>query len=146
MNGADVWPCRTIVEGTAEGRAVVSPQPFSFAGELDLASGRVSNRRSTLYGTCLTGTVFVFPHGRGSSSSSSIIAEAIRRGTAPAAIVSSRVEHLLVVGVLVAGAMFGRTLPMAAVPEAVLAQLRDGDLLIVDASAGTIRHRAAPGS
>ena len=42
------------------------------------------------------------PSGRGSSSSSSVLAEAIRAGTAPAAIVLGEADPILALGAIVA--------------------------------------------
>ncbi len=72
----------------------MSAEPISLAGEFDAAPGIVVGRRSALRGECLTGRILVYRSGRGPSSTSSILAEALRRGTAPAAIVNVSVEHI----------------------------------------------------
>ena len=79
----------------------------------------------------------LIPAGVGSSSTSSILAEALRRGTAPAAIINVTVEHILVVGALVAQPLFGASLPIIAVSADLLARLRSGDRVEID----TARHR-----
>lgn len=139
--GTDL-PFRTYAEGSACGEAVVSAEPISFAGEFDAATGVVTGRRSALRGACLTGTILVYPHGRGSSSTSSILAEALRRGTAPAAIVNVSVEHIIVVGALVAQKLFGTSLPIIAVAPELLASLRTGDRLQIDTAHGIFRYHA----
>ena len=55
------------------------------------------------------------PCGRGSSSSSTVLAEAIRLGTAPAAIVLSEPDPILVIGALVAQRLYARTCPIVVV-------------------------------
>ena len=52
------------------------------------------------------------PSGRGSSSSSSVLAEAIRAGTAPAAIVLGEADPILALGAIVARELFGTTIPV----------------------------------
>jgi PAS domain S-box-containing protein len=47
--------------------------------------GRIIDRSHPDLGARVTGTILVMPGGRGSSSSSSVLAEAIRRGTGPPA-------------------------------------------------------------
>ncbi len=139
--GTDL-PFRTFAEGAACGEAVVSAEPISFAGEFDAATGVVTGRRSALRGACLTGRILVYPHGRGSSSTSSILAEALRRGTAPAAIVNVSVEHIIVVGALVAQKLFGTSLPIIAVAPELLDRVRSGDRLEIDTARGIFRYHA----
>ena len=120
---------------------------LSFAGEFDAVTGIVIGRRSALCGECLTGKILAYPHGRGSSSTSSILAEALRRGTAPAAIINVTVEHILVVAALVAGELFGTSLPIIAVSADMLARIRSGDLIEIDTERRIFRHgpaRSAP--
>ena len=135
-------PFRTFADGVACGEAVVSAEPISFAGEFDAVTGVVTGRRSALRGACLTGKILVYPRGRGSSSTSSILAEALRRGTAPAAIVNVSVEHIIVVGALVAQKLFGTSLPIIAVAPELLDRLRSGDRLEIDTARGIFRYRA----
>ncbi len=52
------------------------------------------------------------PHGRGSSSSSAILAEALRLGTGPAAIVLDENDSILVVGALVARELYEASCPI----------------------------------
>ena len=139
--GTDL-PFRTFADGAACAEAVVSAEPISFAGEFDAATGMVTGRRSALCGACLSGRILVYPHGRGSSSTSSILAEALRRGTAPAAIVNVSVEHIIVVAALVAQRLFGTSLPIIAVAPELLASLRTGDRLQIDTAHGIFRYLA----
>ncbi|MDE0227490.1 MAG: DUF126 domain-containing protein [Spirochaetaceae bacterium] len=139
--GVDL-PFRTFAEGAASGTAVVSAEPISFAGEFDAATGVVVGRRSALRGECLTGRILVYPYGRGSSSTSSILAEALRRGTAPAALVNVSVEHITVVAALVARKLFGKSLPIIAVAPDLLSRLRTGDRLQIDTARGIFRYHA----
>jgi predicted aconitase with swiveling domain len=124
---------RRIIGGRASGRAVVSPEPLSFWGDLDPVTGRVSNPRHAAAGRELAGRVLVFPQGRGSSSAAQVLLEAIRRGTAPAAIVNLRTEPLLAVGPLVGQALYGRGLPVVTVSPDDFARIEDGALVVVDA-------------
>ena len=60
------------------------------------------------------------PSGRGSSSSSSVLAEAIRAGTAPAAIVLGEADPILALGAIVARELYGTTIPVVVTAESAL--------------------------
>lgn len=53
------------------------------------------------------------PGGRGSSPAASVLAEMIRTGTAPAAIVLGTADPILTVGAIVAESLYGLTCPIA---------------------------------
>jgi predicted aconitase with swiveling domain len=102
------------VAGAAEGPALVLAGPLSFWGGVDAATGRIIDRSHPDLGACITGAILVMPGGRGSSSSSSVLAETIRRGTGPSGIVLSRPDPILTVGALVAEALYGIRCPIVA--------------------------------
>ncbi|HVL67485.1 MAG TPA: DUF126 domain-containing protein [Vicinamibacterales bacterium] len=102
----------TLVAGDAEGEALVLTEPVSFWGGVDPASGRIIDHAHPDRGACVTGRVLVMAGGRGSSSSSSVLAEMIRRGTGPAAIVLGTADPILPVGALVAQSLYGKSCPV----------------------------------
>lgn len=104
---------RTLVAGEAAGPVLVLDEPLSFWGGLDPGTGRLIDVHHPQFGAVLTGTVLVMPSGRGSSSSSSVLAEAIRAGTAPAAIVLLEADPIVALGAIVARELYGATLPVA---------------------------------
>ena len=63
----------------------------------------------------MTGKVLVLPHARGSSSTSSVIAEMIRARTAPAAVVLRSRDPVIVLGAVVARELYGWVLPVVVV-------------------------------
>jgi predicted aconitase with swiveling domain len=87
-------------------------EPISFWGGIDPRTGRVIDRRHPQAGEVIAGTILVMPSGRGSSTSSTVLAECIRAGTAPAAIVLHEGDPILVVGAVVAGELYGRSIPV----------------------------------
>jgi predicted aconitase with swiveling domain len=103
---------RTLVAGTAEGRALVLDEPLSFWGGIDPANGDIIDARHPQHGANVAGRILVMPSGRGSSSSSSVLAEAIRAGTAPAAIIMGEADPILALGAIVARELFGTTIPV----------------------------------
>jgi len=132
---------KSIIPGIAEGIAVVSQEPFSFAGEFDRRTGTISNPRSNLFGESLKGKVFVYPYGRGSSCTSAVLAEAIRCCNAPCAIINVQVDPILVIGVLVAEALYSMTIPILGVSQETFRLLHTGDNLIIDAVAGKLYRK-----
>lgn len=75
-----VMKCRVVVEGIAEGEALVTSQPLSLWGGLDPKSGLITERRHELYGKRVSGKVLVFPYGKGSVSGTTVLLESIRLG------------------------------------------------------------------
>lgn len=103
---------RVLVSGTARGPLLVFSEPLSLWGGYRPESGEVIDRRHPLSGTLGAGKVWCMPHGRGSSSASSILLEAVRAGTAPAALLLREEDGILSLGAAVAREIYGRTLPV----------------------------------
>jgi uncharacterized protein len=98
--------------GEAEGDALVLTAPLSFWGGVEAETGRIRDPHHPQFGASVAGRVLAMPMARGSSSSSSVLAEAIRLGTAPAGIVLGAPDPILTVGALVAAALYGRACPI----------------------------------
>lgn len=79
---------KPVISGKANGIALVSREPLSFWGGYDWKSGEITDRRHPLSGENASGKVLVVPFTRGSSTTTAVLLEAIREGTAPAAIIS----------------------------------------------------------
>lgn len=105
-------PAMRLAPGEADAPALVLSEPLGFWGGVDVATGRIIDRRHPDYGAQVSGRALVMPGGRGSSSSSSVLAEAIRRGTGPAAIVLATPDPILAVGALVAESLYGSRCPI----------------------------------
>ncbi|UDL89572.1 DUF126 domain-containing protein [Mesorhizobium sp. PAMC28654] len=98
--------------GEAEGEALVFSQPLSFWGGIDAETGDIIDHSHPGLGQNVAGKILVMPSGRGSSSSSSVLAEAIRRGTAPAGILMERPDPILAVGAIVAEFLYDIRMPL----------------------------------
>jgi predicted aconitase with swiveling domain len=103
---------RTLVPGEAHGPALVLTEPLSFWGGLDPATGAIIDVHHPQRGVVVTGTVLFMPGGRGSSSSSSVLAEAIRAGAAPAAIVLAETDPIIALGSVVSRELYGTSIPI----------------------------------
>ena len=72
------------------------------------------------------------PFTRGSSTTTAVLLEAIKAGTAPAAIITTGVDTFFALASIVADAMYGQPVPLIALSAADFAQLHTGDQLTVD--------------
>ena len=118
---------RSLVEGPVEGTALVLAEPLSFWGGLDPVTGEIVEANHPQRGEVVTGRVLVMPSGRGSSSSSTVLAESIRLGTAPAAIVLGEADEIVAVGALVAAELYGAVMPVFVASPDSFTGIRDGD-------------------
>lgn len=110
---------RVLLGGEVTARLTVLTEPLSFWGGFDSATGRVIDRHHPQYGACLTGLAVRMPASRGSSSASSVLAEAVRSNTAPAALLLATPDPILVLGALVAHELYGRGPTVAVLDHAV---------------------------
>jgi predicted aconitase with swiveling domain len=142
MSGAEaverILRGKAVVPGRAQGTAVVSSQALSLWGGLNPHTGEIIDRRHDRSGAILTGKVFVFPTGKGSSTSSTILMESVRAGTAPAAIINVTPDPLAALGAIVADELYGRTVPIVTVSQADFDSIREGDELTVECD-GSVR-------
>ncbi|MGQ0848449.1 MAG: aconitase X swivel domain-containing protein [Actinomycetota bacterium] len=86
---------------------LILTEPLSFWGGLDPRTGLITDVNHPQVGQSITGRVLVMPHSRGSSSSPSVLAEALRLGTGPKAIVLDQLDPMIAVGALVARLLYG---------------------------------------
>ena len=127
---------RMLAPGTATGEAIVLDEPLSLWGGLDPATGVVIEPRHPQRGALLTGRVVVMVEARGSSSSSSVLAEAARAGVAPAAILLAAPDLILAVGSAVAEELYRVQVPIVVLGPADLGQLRTGYRVSVSEDGG----------
>lgn len=107
-------------------RALVLDEGLSLWGGMDPATGELIDAHHPQRGAVLTGRAVVMPSGRGSSSSASVLAEAVRAGTAPAAIVLSEPDLILSIGAAVAEELYGVRIPVVVLPPSQLGAIVDG--------------------
>ena len=89
---------RKVIGGLAEGEAVVTKEPVSFLGGVNPDKGVVVERGHELEGQSITGKIFVFPHGKGSTAGPYIIYAMAKRKTAPVAMINVEAEPIIAVG------------------------------------------------
>lgn len=122
---------RVLAPGTASAEAIVLDEPLSLWGGLDPATGVLIEPRHPQRGVSVTGRVLVMAEARGSSSSSSVLAEAARAGVAPAAILLGTPDLILAVGAAVADELYRVQIPIVVLEVADLGQFRTGDRVTI---------------
>jgi len=120
---------KVVVEGAAEGAALVSKEALSFWGGICPRTGRIIDQRHELTGAIATGKIFVFPKGKGSSTSSATLAETIRKNVAPAAIINLKVDPILALGSIVADELYHQSIPVVVLKEEDFYSIKQGDYL-----------------
>ena len=129
------FSARGLVEGDAAGEALVLSEPLSFWGGLDAASGEIIDRHHPQVGEVVSGRVLVMPRGRGSSSSSSTLAEAISLGTGPAAILLAEADPIVALGALVVRELYGTSSPIVVLAQDAYERITTGVQVAVHAPA-----------
>lgn len=128
MNG------RVLAPGEATGPALVLDEPLSFWGGLDPETGTIVEVNHPQRGRSVVGWILVMPSGRGSSSSATVLAEAIRRGTGPAGIVLGEADEIVAIGALVAAELYDTRVPVVVAAGHELTLVVDGDPIELSSS------------
>jgi predicted aconitase with swiveling domain len=98
--------------GEGEGELLWLDEPLSFWGGTDLSTGVITDVHHPQCGTSLAGRVVVMSASRGSSSSSSVLAEQIRSGVAPAAMLLASRDAIVALGALAAAEVCDVRMPI----------------------------------
>src|SRR5213079_979201 len=133
-----VIPGRVLVPGEAHGEALVTTDALSFWGGYDFHTGQIIDRHHPLAGVCAAGRILAVPASKGSSTTTAVLLEAVRAGTAPAAIVTTGVDSFFALASIVADVMYGKSFPVIALDASDFAALSTGERLRVERS-GKIR-------
>lgn len=118
--------------GRGEGEVLALDAPLSFWGGVHESEGTVIDVHHPQHGATLAGRVLVMPSGRGSSSSSSVLAELIRNGHGPAAILLREADPIVALGALVAAELYGRQVPVLQLDDAEYAEATRHARLVVE--------------
>lgn len=136
MNG------RAIVAGAAEGEALVSREPLSFWGGYDFKTGTIVDTHHPLAGVRAAGKVLALPFSRGSSTTTAVLLEAVRAGTAPAALVTTGIDSFFALASIVAGVMYEQSFPVVALDAGDFDRLASGQRITIEMS-GLVRTEGA---
>ena len=120
-----------LVPGAAQGAALVSHEPLSFWGGYDQTTGEIIDRRHPLSGAMAAGSILAVPSTRGSSTTTAVLLEAIRLGTAPAALLTVGADTFLALASIVADELYQKPIPVIALDPEDFATLETGQTLRV---------------
>jgi predicted aconitase with swiveling domain len=100
-----------LAPGHGAGAAFVT-DPLSFWGGVSAVDGAIIDVHHRDRGRSVAGTVLVMPAGRGSSSASAVLAETLRLGCGPAAVLLASPDIILAAGSVVAHELYGIECPI----------------------------------
>jgi cis-L-3-hydroxyproline dehydratase len=125
---------RAIVPGDAEGVALVTSEALSFWGGFDFNTGTIIDAHHPLVGVRAAGSILAVPFSKGSSTTTAVLLEAVRAGTAPAAILTTGVDSFFALASIVADVMYGKSFPVVALEPSDYDTLVSGEHIRVDRS------------
>ena len=121
-----------VVDGEASGSALVTDQPLSFWGGYDFRTGEIIDRHHPLAGVRAAGRILAVPFSKGSSTTTAVLLEAVRAGTAPAAILTTGVDPFFALASIVAETMYGKPFPVIALSSDDFASLSTGEPIAIE--------------
>jgi len=133
-----------VIPGEIRGIALVSNEPLSFWGGYDWKTGEIIDRRHMLSRSIAAGKILAVPFTRGSSTTTAVLLEAIRAGTAPAAILTTGADFFFALASVVADELYASPLPLVALSEDDFARLHTDDEIQIMKDGRVVIHRAKP--
>lgn len=130
--GTVTFQGKPFLAGSASGPALVSHEPLSFWGGYDWKTGEIIDRRHPLSGSVAKGKILAIPFTRGSSTTTAVLLEAIRAGTAPAAIITTATDFFFALASVVADELYRAPIPLVAVSASDFSRLQTGDQIEID--------------
>lgn len=123
MTDQTVITGRILHAGSATAQSVRLDAPLSFWGGFDPATGLIIDQAHPQVGASLAGRIVVMSGSRGSSATPGVLAESLRLGTGPAALIVQKADINLTAGAVVAAALYGRHCPIVMVDEESLTEI-----------------------
>lgn len=124
-----IFKGKTIVKGVTKGEVVLTKTPFSFLAGVNTKTGDFICGREypELVSKNLSGKIFVYPFGKGSSGDSFRIFDCARNGVGPAAMINLKGDPIHVQGAMMAN------IPMVVgFDEELFDKIKNGDYLKVE--------------
>jgi len=123
---------QSVASGSASGEALAADMPLSFWGGLDPETGVIIDRRHPLAGQLAAGRVLIIPSGRGSCSGSGVLLESIHNGTAPAAIITSRLDPVIALGCILGDELYATHPPLVVISDQDRLEIETADTIEID--------------
>ena len=131
-SGVNTLTGRALHPGSSSGELLILDQPISFWGGVD-HHGVIIDVHHPQCGVSVAGKVLVMTSGRGSSSATAVLAELIRAKKAPAAMIFTECDIILVIGALVSAELYQIQMPMVELTEELYAKIPKTGSISVDA-------------
>jgi predicted aconitase with swiveling domain len=125
---------RTLVAGYAQGEALVLDEPLSFWGGFNPLRGEIIDIHHPQYRQNVTGKIIFIPKSRGSAGTPGGIAETLRNGSGPAALVLGNTDLNIVIGAMVANRLYQLQIPVLEISIAQMQTFRSGWNIRIDDS------------
>jgi len=132
---AHTLQCRVLNAGAARGVVIRLDAPLSFWGGYDPSNGTVIDQRHPQAGVTVAGQVIVLPSSRGSAGTPAGVAESLRAGHGPSAIVIASDDVNIAIGAMVADKLYASSTPVVAIDLGDLESLHSGQNVSIDALA-----------
>ncbi len=123
---------KIIVKGKAKGVILKSKNPINFLGSVDKKSGVIHNEKYDIFNKSIKDSVFVFPHGVGSSVGAYTIFSLKSNNTAPVAMICQKADLTVASGCALAN------IPMIIVSNDEFDSIEDGKEIQIDTESENI--------
>lgn len=124
---------RVITGNSVKGEAIVSKKRISFYGSIDLEKGIVTEKDSDIYGKSISGKIFIFKGGKGSTVGTYALMKLKSNNVAPKALICLKADVIIAVGCVLANITL-----VDEINEGILNMVKDGDLIEIDCDKGLI--------
>ncbi|KAL7791852.1 hypothetical protein V8C37DRAFT_381545 [Trichoderma ceciliae] len=120
------------VQGKASGLLIASNLELSFWGGVDPQTSEVIDHHHPLSGKHIQDAILAIPSGRGSCSGSGVLLELLLSGKAPRALIFSRREDILTLGIMVAEEIFRKSIPVVALAVGDFQELLSANYVFIN--------------
>jgi predicted aconitase with swiveling domain len=125
---------RGLIQGMAQGEALVTSQPISFLGGVDPETGVIIEKGHEIEGSNITKKILIFPHGKGSTVGSYTLFAMAKNGTKPAGIINHKTEPIIAAGCAIAEIPLIDNLEIDPIE-----QIKTGDFVIINSTDNLIK-------
>ena len=123
---------KIIVKGKAKGVILKSKNPINFLGSVEKKSGVIHNEKYDIFNKSIKDSIFVFPHGVGSSVGAYTIFSLKSNNTAPVAMICQKADLTVASGCALAD------IPMIIVSNDEFDSIEDGKEIQIDTESENI--------
>ena len=123
---------KIIVKGKAKGVILKSKSPINFLGAIDKESGIIHDKKYDIFNKSIKNSIFVFPHGIGSSVGAYTIFSLKSNNSAPVAMICQKADLTVASGCALAN------IPMIVVSDNEFDSIEDGKEIQIDTESENI--------